>query len=332
MSTIVTIASGDLISTSRTDINTNFSNLNTDKFESSNIDTDTTLATNSDTKVASQKATKAYVDTLGNVNASTTLKGIVEEATGAEVQVGTGAGGTSARLFVNPSTLQYGIKFFFNPFLTTNVTGFYSDVVAYIYGNSTTVRFEIPGSVSQQRLITSDYADADACQGAALIGSYLYLLLADAGASGAKVYRYDKTDLASGGTLMTLSGQTLGTSTTNTQMAVDPNGVFYFTCKANNSTSQHIISSYTLSGTTLTYVGDVTCGSTSGNFDRFIWVDSSTNYYGKANADSLIRKYNSAGTLSSTGTVAYTSGFAMVLINAVTYMGTTAGYVQVTLP
>lgn len=66
MSTITTIQSTDVISNSRTDINTNFSNLNTDKIETSVLDTDTTLAANSDSKVATQKATKAYVD--ANVN------------------------------------------------------------------------------------------------------------------------------------------------------------------------------------------------------------------------------------------------------------------------
>ena len=106
MSTIVTIQGTDVISTSRADINTNFSNLNTDKIETSYLDTDTTLAANSDTKIATQKATKAYVDAGGNVNASTTTKGIVEEATQAEVDAGTAAGGTGARLFVNPSTLN----------------------------------------------------------------------------------------------------------------------------------------------------------------------------------------------------------------------------------
>lgn len=65
MSTITTINATDLITNSRTTINTNFANLNTDKFETSNVDTDTTLAANSDTKVPSQKAIKAYVDALG---------------------------------------------------------------------------------------------------------------------------------------------------------------------------------------------------------------------------------------------------------------------------
>jgi len=42
-------------------------------------------------------------------DASTTVKGIVEEATLAEIDANTAAGGTSARLFVNPSTLGKSI-------------------------------------------------------------------------------------------------------------------------------------------------------------------------------------------------------------------------------
>lgn len=62
MASITTLNGGDLISGSRTDINTNFSNLNTDKIETSTLDTDTTLAANSDSKIATQKAVKTYVD------------------------------------------------------------------------------------------------------------------------------------------------------------------------------------------------------------------------------------------------------------------------------
>lgn len=111
MSTITTILGGDFETNSRTVINTNFSNLNTDKFETSNIDTDTALAANSDTKVASQKAVKTYIDTVGGANASTTVRGVVEEATAAEVTARTAAGGTGARLFVNPGSLGNLIKF-----------------------------------------------------------------------------------------------------------------------------------------------------------------------------------------------------------------------------
>lgn len=62
MATIVTIAASDQITNSRADINTNFANLNSDKIETSVIDTDTALTANSDAKIPSQKAIKAYVD------------------------------------------------------------------------------------------------------------------------------------------------------------------------------------------------------------------------------------------------------------------------------
>ncbi len=54
-------------------------------------------------------ATKAYVDGVavsGAPNASTTVKGIVEEATLAEVMARTATGGTAARLYVNPANLN----------------------------------------------------------------------------------------------------------------------------------------------------------------------------------------------------------------------------------
>jgi hypothetical protein len=70
MSTITTINDSDLISASNEVINTNFSNLNTDKIETSVLDTDGTLAANSDSKVATQKAVKTYVDT--NIDTRTT--------------------------------------------------------------------------------------------------------------------------------------------------------------------------------------------------------------------------------------------------------------------
>lgn len=63
---ITTIQSTDLITNSRADINNNFASLNTNKIETDYLDTDTTLAANSDTKIASQKAVKTYVDSQGN--------------------------------------------------------------------------------------------------------------------------------------------------------------------------------------------------------------------------------------------------------------------------
>ena len=62
MATITTLNPNDTGSTSRGVINANFTNLNTDKVETSVLDTDGTFAANSDSKVATQKATKTYVD------------------------------------------------------------------------------------------------------------------------------------------------------------------------------------------------------------------------------------------------------------------------------
>lgn len=106
MTTIITIDPDDGISSSRTDLNTNFANLNSDKIESSYLDTDTTLSANSDTKIATQKAVKAYIDAGGNPFASETQAGIVEEATDAEVSAGTSTGSTGAKLFITPEKLS----------------------------------------------------------------------------------------------------------------------------------------------------------------------------------------------------------------------------------
>jgi len=66
MASITTINGSDLITNSRAVINTNFTNLNTDKIETSYLDTDTSLTTNSDVRIPTQKAVKAYVDATAN--------------------------------------------------------------------------------------------------------------------------------------------------------------------------------------------------------------------------------------------------------------------------
>ncbi len=67
MSTLVTIGANDLITNSRADINGNFAALNTDKIETSVLDTDGTLAANSDAKIATQKAIRTYIASLGSL-------------------------------------------------------------------------------------------------------------------------------------------------------------------------------------------------------------------------------------------------------------------------
>ncbi len=106
MSTLQTINGSDLPTNSRADINGNFATLNSGKLETSVLDTDTALTANSDAKVATQKAVKAYVDGVGVATATTTIKGIVEVATQAQTLAGTALGETGASIVVTPETLK----------------------------------------------------------------------------------------------------------------------------------------------------------------------------------------------------------------------------------
>jgi len=105
--TITTLVGSDGITTANTmtKVNANFDSLNTNKIETSYIDIDTTLAANSDVKIPSQRAVKAYVDSGGQQNGSETVRGLVEEATDAEVTAETATGGSGAKLFVTPAKL-----------------------------------------------------------------------------------------------------------------------------------------------------------------------------------------------------------------------------------
>jgi len=68
---------------------------------------------------------KEYIDGIaisGSPDASTTTKGIVEEATQAEVDAGTGTGGTGAKLFVTPVTLASNLASTLNDLITIETT------------------------------------------------------------------------------------------------------------------------------------------------------------------------------------------------------------------
>lgn len=150
----------------------------------------------------------------------------------------------------------------------------------------------------QKRTFTTDWASAAESTSIVLLGAYVYLFLRD-GSNNYRVYRYDRTNLSSGGTLMTISGQSFSTTGgTDVRMCSDGTA-FYFNYKAGNSANDYIISKYTLSGTTLTYSSDITCGASSGVMSSF-QVDLSGNIFAEKNSDKTYRKYNSSGTLQTT--------------------------------
>lgn len=175
----------------------------------------------------------------------------------------------------------------------------------------------------QTRTITSDWADADSVTSAIVLGDYLYLMMLD-GTTAYRVYRYDKTNLSAGGTLMTFSGQSLAYNSAEQRMT--SNGTnFYFNHKAGNSANSYVVSKYTLSGTTLTYVSDITCGSTASDVQRFVSVDSSENIYGLNTSNRVVKKFNSSGTLQVTyGALPTYTG----AVNTTPYCFNTAPYLQ----
>ncbi len=79
----------------------------------SNVDgTQSRLGKGTDNQILKMNGSSLnWEDETVTVNASTIAAGIVEEATQAETDAGTAAGGTSARLFVNPSTIAPKFKF-----------------------------------------------------------------------------------------------------------------------------------------------------------------------------------------------------------------------------
>jgi hypothetical protein len=159
----------------------------------------------------------------------------------------------------------------------------------------------------QVRTITSDWASAASggVNSVITLGVYAYLLLRDA-SNNYRVYRYDKTNLSTGGTLMTISGQSFGTSGGAEVNMMTDGTAFFFNYKGGTTANDRTISRYTLSGTTLTYASDITCGASNNVAQRLLQVDSSTNIYVMSTTDNIIRKYNSSGTIQSTS-VAYNS-------------------------
>jgi hypothetical protein len=150
----------------------------------------------------------------------------------------------------------------------------------------------------QTRNVTSDWASANSILAACLVGDFLYVLILQT-STAYRVYRYSKTNLSAGGTLMTFSGQSLAFNN-NTQEFTSNGTDFFFNNKAGNSSNTYVVSRYTLSGTTFTYVSDITCGSTANDVAQFAQVDSSNNIYGYNSSTREVKLFNSSGTLQRT--------------------------------
>jgi hypothetical protein len=153
MSTLTTIQSTDLITNSRADINNNFSALNTDKIETSVLDTDTTLAANSDSKVATQKAVKAYVD-------GTSVFSISSETTTGATHSLTTTAGQRVIVWAKGNTVESGTT----QNITLNYNGVTKDTVVHYDADSTAnlkqpfalMYTETPGAATQNITVSTD--------------------------------------------------------------------------------------------------------------------------------------------------------------------------------
>jgi len=329
MATITQASGSTAITTAgfMTQNNANLVNLNTDKIETSVLDNDTTLSANSDLKVATQKAVKAYVDAGGNVNASETNKGIVEASTQAEMDAQTDTGATGALLLTVPSKMH-------PKYPETIFSAVYGDTGSSIFwvnsSNERTVRSgsKLIGYVNLltgawlSRDLVTDWAQCDEA-GAhfVVLGVYLYVWAKDVGTSPhtCRVYRFLKTDLAAGGTLMTFSGAVVLTNT-NSSVAMTTDGTsFYFNFEAGSSANDYLIAKYTLSGTNFAYVSTITCGVVANCLNTIQVRAADGHIIGWGTLDNKLRRYNTSGTIQSTSPFGFAGGFSS--INGVAFYG-----------
>jgi len=257
----------------------------------------------------------------GAPNASQSQKGLVEAATDAQVTAGTNTGETGALLFATPGQIntQIDTKIAANTITpetfsinvtsagaTANVRMIYGDTIFLPnYGASTTFFVQTNNYRAQSRQTTSDWADADTLQsGIVCLGDYIYLMLVDNGTTPDtyRIYRYDKNNIAAGGTLMGFAGATVLVQSDNFPHMTCDGTFFYFMHNAGNSANSYVLAKYSVSGTTFTYVSSITCGSTAIN--SFVVKADGTIY--AVQGSGVIAKYNTGGTqLYATATNAY---------------------------
>lgn len=174
--------------------------------------------------------------------------------------------------------------------------------------SSVTLRLYLPWEDTiQDRVITSDWADADGIASAVVLGDYVYALLVDTGTNPDtyRVYRYAKSNLAAGGTLCTFSGAVTLTAT-NSSLKMSSDGTkLLFNFAAGTSANDYAIATYTVTGTALAYSATVNLGSTANRANLF-HGRTNGDYIAYSTSDLTYRRYNSSGTLQATG-IAYAS-------------------------
>jgi len=193
------------------------------------------------------------------------------------------------------------------PRLTVNLVGssddssYYNDDINFS-GRLNNVGFwaSYPGLDPQYRTLATDWASVSNQSGWVKVGPYIYVLLNQTGVE-RRIYRYAYNNLAAGGTLMTISGQALSiTNGGNTGLIRSDGTYIYISFKAGNSTDGYVISKYSISGTTLTYMSDITLGADTFVANGVWQVMPNGKFYTSSISTRSILRYSATGVLEYT--------------------------------
>lgn len=173
----------------------------------------------------------------------------------------------------------------------------YQDIDVRIMYDATDLFVELLDQNLQHRNVLLDWNLASSMRSAVTLDGVLYILVV-AGIPNPnewRVYRYDITDIASGGILMNFVGQSLSGTDFDMEMTANSSGNFYFTYNAGNSANDYSVARYSVAGTTFSHLGSVNYGGISNSFARIL-VDAMGNVYGLASSGAtVIRKFDPLG-------------------------------------
>jgi hypothetical protein len=208
----------------------------------------------------------------------------------------------------------------------------YSDVVNISCQGNYWFSINPVDEIPQARNLALDFTGADDVNSIVLLGNYVYVLGTENSTipDTKRVYRYLKSDLSAGGTLMTFAGPKILVQT-DSPVQMTSNGTdFYFSYESGNSANSYIIAKYTLSGTILTYVSSITCGSLV--IQDFIVLANNKIYAhgsGGGGLDDNLYEFSDTGILLNTHIYATSGGTKLQNVKNTIYIGANSTYFSV---
>lgn len=186
------------------------------------------------------------------------------------------------------------------PNAASAISNGYSDVLAIGTTGGTALALTIANQPPQQTYASTHISGGDTINSFVVLGSYVYILVTETSTTPdtKAVYRCPINDIASAGTIMTYSGA-IGLVNANTDIKMTSDGTYiYLSFQAGNSANSYVLSKFSVSGTVLTYVADVTCGSAA--ISDFVVLATGNIYAHSAVDTNDLLKFDSSGTLTTT--------------------------------